>query len=203
MKRVLPLLVVAALAAGAICSAHATEQPWLLRFGAHVINPTSGNGHLAGMKTSIDSDTEPTASLEYLVTPSWGVDLLAALPYKHDIKLDGQLAASTKQLPPVLGVNYHFLPEAKVSPFVGVGLNYTRFFSTKGKGLLQGASVKIDNSWGAAAHAGVDVQLAPRWLLTADVRWIRIAGDVHVNGSKVGKATVDPWVYGVSFGYRF
>ncbi|MFC5527174.1 OmpW family protein [Rhodanobacter ginsengisoli] len=203
MKPLLPALMAAVLAAGAVSNAHASDDPWVLRFGAHVVNPKSDNGQLAGMKASIASDTRPTVSLEYLITPSWGVELLAAVPFKHDIRLDGTTAASTRQLPPTLGVNYHFMPDAKVSPFVGAGLNYTYFFSTKGQGPLQGTRVKIDNSWGAAAHAGIDVQLSPQWLLTADVRWISISGDVHVNGTKVGTAKVDPLVYGLSFGYRF
>jgi len=204
MKALLPALLASALAAGIVPAAHAADTgPWVVHVGAHVVDPQSDNGQLAGMKASIDSDTKPTISVEYFFTPSWSVEALGALPFKHTIKLDGQKAATTKQLPPVIGVNYHFLPDAKVSPFVGAGFNYTRFFSTKGAGLLNGAHVKIDNSWGAAAHAGVDVQLAPRWLFTADLRWISIGGDVHVNGANVGKAKVDPWVYGVSFGYRF
>ncbi len=203
MKPTVPLLMAATLAIGGTSLAHAAESPWLFRFGAHVVQPRSDNGQLAGMKARIDSDTRPTASLEYLVTPGWGVEVLAALPFRHEIKLDGQRAASTKQLPPVLGLNYHFLPDAKVSPFVGAGVNYTRFFSTHGQGLLQGASVKIDSSWGAAAHAGLDMQLSPRWLVTADVRWINIEGEVKVDGARVGKAKVDPWVYGLSMGYRF
>lgn len=204
MKTPLLLLATATLALAAAAPAHADENSnWVFRFGAHVVNPTSDNGHLAGMKASIDSDTKPTFSLEYMATPSWGVEVLAALPFKHEVKLDGQKAANTKQLPPVIGVNYHFLPEAKVSPFLGVGVNYTRFFDTHGTGLLQGAKVKIDSSWGAAAHAGVDVKLAPRWLLTADLRWIDIRSDVHVNGSNVGRAKVDPMVYGLSIGYQF
>lgn len=203
MKPLLSLLITAALAAGAVSNAHATDDPWVLRFGAHVVNPKSDNGQLAGMKASINSDTKPTVSVEYLLTPSLGVELLAAVPFKHDVRLDGVTAASTKQLPPTLGVNYHFMPDATVSPFIGAGLNYTYFFSTKGQGPLQGAHVKIDNSWGAAAHAGIDVQLSPKWLLTADLRWIGISGDVRVNGVKVGTAKVDPLVYGLSFGYRF
>lgn len=204
MKALLPALLASALVAGLVPVADADDTgPWVVHFGAHVVDPQSDNGHLAGMKANIGSDTKPTVSAEYFFTPTWSAEVLAALPFKHTVRLDGQKAATTKQLPPTVGINYHFLPDAKVSPFVGAGINYTRFFSTKGAGLLDGAHVKIDNSWGAAAHAGVDVQLAPRWLLTADVRWIDIGGDVHVNGANVGKATVNPWVYGVSFGYRF
>jgi outer membrane protein len=203
MKACYLLLLASALAAAAPLCAQATDDPWVLRFGAHVVDPKSSNGTLAGARASIGSDTKPSVSLEYMITPSWGVDVLAALPFKHDIRLNGQKAASTKELPPTLGVNYHFLPDAKVSPFVGVGVNYTRFFSTKGDGALQGAKVRIDNSWGAAVHAGLDVKLSSRWLLTVDARWMNIKGDVHVNGADVGKATVNPLAYGVSFGYRF
>lgn len=202
MKRLLPLLV-AILAAGTLSTAHADDDSWVVRFGAHMVVPQSDNGQLAGMKSSIDNDVKPTASIEYLITPSWGIEALAAVPFEHDIRLDGQKAATTKQLPPVLGVNYHFMPSATISPFIGAGVNRTIFFSTRGTGLLQGDSVKIADSWAAAAHAGVDFRLSPRWLLTADVRWIDIKGDVHVDGANVGTAKVNPWVYGVSFGYRF
>ncbi|WP_426661885.1 OmpW/AlkL family protein [Rhodanobacter aciditrophus] len=197
----LPLLIAASFAA--LPAARAADDAWVVRIGAHVVDPKSDNGQLAGMRASIGSDTRPTVSLEYLFTPSWGVDVLAALPFDHDIRLDGQKAATTRQLPPTVGVNYHFMPDAAVSPFVGAGVNYTRFFSTRGTGPLTSSAVRIDNSWGPAAHAGVDVSIAPQWIFTADVRWIGIEGDVHVNGTKVGTAKVNPWVYGVSVGYRF
>ncbi|MDQ6647809.1 MAG: outer membrane beta-barrel protein [Pseudomonadota bacterium] len=191
------------LAAAVALPAQAADGVWVVRAGVHVVNPQTDNGQLAGAQASITSDTRPTVSLEYLWTPSWGVELLAAVPFKHDVKLDGQRVASTRQLPPTLGLNYHFLPEAQVSPFLGAGINYTRFFDTHGEGALRGAKVRIDSSWGAAAHAGVDVHLSERWMLTADLRWMHIAGDVHVNAANVGQAKVNPLAYGLSFGYRF
>lgn len=197
------VVAVTLLAAAFALPVQASDNVWVARVGAHVVNPQSNNGQLAGARASITSNTQPTFSLEYFLTPSWSVDLLAAVPFKHDVKLAGQRVASTSQLPPTLGVNYHFLPDARVSPFVGAGINYTRFFNTHGTGPLQGARVNIDSSWGAAAHAGVDVSLSEQWLFTADVRWMHIAGDVHVNGANVGQAKVNPFVYGLSFGYRF
>lgn len=204
MKTLLPLSL--ALAMAFVPMAHAADTDddhWVVRFGASVVDPASNNGTLAGLKTTISNDAKPTASIEYLLTPNIGFEALAAIPFKHEIRLDGQKAASTKQLPPVIGVNYHFLTDQVVSPFVGAGINFTRFFSTKGEGILQGDHVGIDNSWGAAAHAGVDFKLSPNWLVTADLRWIDIRSTVHVDGANVGKAKVDPLVYGLSFGYRF
>lgn len=202
MKLLLPLVAVAGLVA-ITAPVHATDNAWVLRFGAHVVDPKSDNGKLAGMKADVGSDLKPTASLEYMFTPNWGADLLVAVPFKHTVRLDGQQVATTKQLPPTLGVNYHFMPDRAVSPFVGVGVNYTRFFNTDSKGALAGTKVRIDSSWGAAAHAGVDFRLMPNWIVTADVRWIDISSDVKVNGAKVGRAKISPWVYGLSFGYQF
>jgi outer membrane protein len=201
MKILLPLLLAAGFAAA--LPAHANDDAWVLRFGAHVVDPKSNNGSLAGMKAKVSSDLKPTASLEYLATTNWGVELLVAAPFRHNVRLNGAKVAQTHQLPPVLGVNYHFMPERTVSPFVGLGVNYTRFFNIDGKGPLQGAKVDIDSSWGVAAHAGVDVRIAPRWSITADVRWIDIASDVKVGGAKVGRATINPLAYGLSFAYRF
>lgn len=70
-------------------------------------------------------------------------------------------------------------------------------------GPLAGASLKVDNSYGLAAHAGVDFRLGERWLATADLYWIDIQPDVKVNGGKVGTVKIDPLVYGLSLGYRF
>lgn len=205
MKVLLPVLMAAALGTVAAPAAHADgNDNWVVRFGVHAVDPKSNNGTLAGARSSIDTSVRPTGSIEYLITPNLGVDLLAAWPFQHDVKLAGVgKVATTKQLPPTLGLNYHFMPDNSWSPFLGLGLNYTNFFDTKGAGALQGASVSIANSWGVAAHAGFDVKLNPKWILTADLRWIDIESDVKVNGTKVGNAKINPLVYGVSLGYRF
>jgi outer membrane protein len=205
MKVLLPFLIAAAFGAVATPAAHAdTNDNWVVRFGGSVVDPKSNNGKLADLSSSVSSSVRPSASLEYMITPNIGVDLLAAWPFQHDVKLSGLgKVAQTKELPPTVGVNYHFMPNAAVSPFLGIGLNYTNFFNTKGVGALQGAGVSIANSWGVAAHAGLDVKLSPKWIFTADLRWVDIESDVKVSGTKVGTAKINPLVYGLSLGYRF
>lgn len=183
--------------------AQSVESPWRLHVGAHVVDPTSGNGDLAGMTSRVGSSTRPTLSLEYMIAPAWSVELLAAIPFRHDVRLDGQRAVSVKQLPPVLGMNYYFMAGRKISPFLGVGVNYTRFFDAKGHNALQGADVDLGSSWGIAWHGGVDFVIAPRWTFTVDARYMDIDSRVKVGGARVGTAHIDPWVYGLSFGYRF
>jgi outer membrane protein len=196
--------------AGVLCitpfaapNAQSVESPWIVHVGAHVVDPKTNTGDLAGIPASTTRSMRPSVSVEYLLTPAWSVEVLAALPFKHDVRLDGQRAAGVKQLPPVIGVNYHFLAGQKVSPFLGLGINYTHFFDAKGHNALQGTDVNLGDSWGVAWHGGVDIALDARWTFTVDARWMDIDSKVKVDGAGVGTAHIDPWVYGVSVGYRF
>ena len=39
--------------------------------------------------------------------------------------------------------------------------------------------------------------------LRADVRWINIETDATVGGAPIGKVSIDPWVFGVSYAMKF
>jgi outer membrane protein len=184
--------------------AHA-EQDWELKVGAHVVDPKSDNGSLAAhaFRTDVGEAASPTISLEYFATRNLGIEILAALPFEHDVKLNGAKAATVKQLPPTLSVQWHFLPDQRFDPFVGVGLNFTRFFSIDEKGALAGTRLELDDSWGIAAHAGVEYAIDARWSLTVDARWIKLSTDAKLDGAKIGSVEIDPLVYGFAIGYRF
>lgn len=203
MKALLPLAILAAAGALAAPVVHA-DDAWVIRVGGAVVAPKDNNGTLAGARADVSNSTRPTIDLEYLITPHWGVDVLGATPFLHDVALKGLgTVARTKQLPPTIGVNYHFMPNATWSPFVGLGVNYTNFFDTHATGALYGNSVSIANSWGVAARAGFDVKISDKWIATVDLRWADIESDVKVNNSKVGTVKIDPIVFGASIGYRF
>mgnify|MGYP001298877107 CR=1 FL=1 len=195
-----------ALALSAATTAQAAEAgDWVLRVGAHQVAPKSNNGHLAAgaFKTDVGNNVRPTFALEYMFTPNWGLEVLAALPFEHEVSLNGVKSADVKHLPPTVSVQYHFLPGAKFSPFVGVGLNYTRFFGIDETGPLEGTQLNLSDSWGAALHLGFDVAIDDRWLFTADARWIDIETDARLDGAGIGSVKIDPIVWGVAVGYRF
>ena len=177
---------------------------WSVSLGAHSVNPKSGNGSLAGgaLDADVGSNWRPTVTAEYFFTPNLGLEVLASLPFSHDIELNGVQAGSTKHLPPTFTLQYHFAGE-KVSPFIGAGLNYTLFFDQDTTGPLAGTELNLSNSWGLAAHAGVDFRLADNRALRVDVRWIDIDTDVSVDGADVGTVNVDPLVYGVAYVWDF
>ncbi|HVJ39415.1 MAG TPA: OmpW family outer membrane protein [Stenotrophomonas sp.] len=208
MRNKLFLCCALAAAAGAATAPAFAQSKgdWTLGAGVHQVNPKSDNGKLAGgtLAVNVDSDIKPTVTGEYFIADNLGIEVLAALPFKHDINIAGLgRVGSTKQLPPVVSIQYHFNGQGKVSPFVGAGVNYTMFFSEDTRGALQGSKLKLGDSWGLAAHAGVDFAVAKNGSLRVDARWIDIDSDVKLNGQKIGRVNIDPWVYGVAYVHRF
>lgn len=202
----LPLAAALALGAAAFPSHAQARGDWALGIGVHRVNPKSDNGTLAGgtLPLRIDSDTKPTVSLEYFVADNLGLELLAAWPFEHDINIAGLgRVGSTKHLPPTLTLQYHFNSAGRVAPFVGAGLNYTTFFSERTSGALAGSDLKLGDSWGLAAHAGVDFALNERSAVRVDARWMDIDSSVHVDGANLGKAHIDPLTYGVAWVLKF
>ena len=201
-RKIFGLIVTAStLGLGSIGSAQAHDAgDWLLRFGTSNVNPKSNNHELVEVKDAWGA----TFNLSYMMTENWSWELLAALPYKHDIKLigDGKVA-STKHLPPTLSLHYHFLPHSGFQPYLGVGLNYTTFFSENTKGALEGSNLSLNDSWGWAAEAGVDIQLNDTWFLNLDARYIEIETKAKLDGAGIGKVKISPMVYGAHIGIRF
>jgi len=203
------LLTCALAAAAAAVTAPAFAQSkgdWTLGVGVHQVNPKSDNGKLAGgtLAVDVDSDIKPTITGEYFIADNLGIEVLAALPFKHDINIDGLgRVGSTKHLPPVISLQYHFNSKGKVSPFLGAGINYTTFFSEDTTGALAGSKLKLEDSWGLAAHAGVDFAVSTKDSIRVDMRWIDIDSKVKLDGEKLGTVNIDPLVYGVAYVHRF
>ena len=97
--------------------AHANDaSDWQIKVGAHIVDPKSNNGSLAGgaLKANVGSAVSTTITIEYLFNPNLGIEVLAAVPFQHDVKLNGVKAATVKQLPPTVSAQWHFRPGAKV-----------------------------------------------------------------------------------------
>ncbi len=198
-------LLLATLAMGLALALPAQAGDWYVRAGATHVDPKSNSGELAGgaLDADIDSQTGLGLIIGRRLNDNLSLELLAATPFEHTVSLNGADAVDFKHLPPTLSLVYGFNPEGKVNPFLGAGVNYTWTFSEREYGPLDGTEVKIDNSWGLAAQAGLAFNLSERWELVLDARWIDIDADVFVNGANVGGVAVDPMVIGLHLGYRF
>ncbi|MDY0022441.1 OmpW/AlkL family protein [Arenimonas caeni] len=204
MRLLIAPLALAALALAAPAQAQQAGD-WTFSVGLHAVSPKSGNGSLAGgtLDADVGDDWRPTITAEYFLSDKLGIEVLAALPFEHDVRLNGAKAGSTKHLPPTVSLQYHFRNDSKVTPFIGAGVNYTRFFDEKTTGALDGTRLSLDPSWGLAAHAGVDFAIGENKAIRIDARYIDIDTDVKVNGAKVGTVNIDPTVYGAAFVWSF
>jgi len=207
LKSVMAAALTSGLFTGAVQAYEAGD--WLVRGGIWGVFPESDNltfNLTPRQRVTLDVDDGYSLgfNITYMVNPNIGVELLGAWPFKHDISISGLgKVAETKQLPPTVSVQYHFMPSGSIHPYVGLGLNYTTFFSEKTKGALQGASLKLDDSWGVAGQLGIDVDVAPNWFVNADLRYISIETDAKVNGDDIGTVKINPWVFGLNVGTHF
>ncbi len=179
---------------------------WTVGAGVHQVNPKSDNGSVAGGTLDLDigSSVRPTFTAEYFLSDRWGVEVLAAVPFQHDIGVKGVgKVGSTRHLPPTVSLQYHFNNGGRVSPFLGAGVNYTTFFSEDTTGALDGLDLELKDSWGLAAHAGLDFAVGDKGALRVDVRWIDIDADVKLEGAGIGTANIDPLAYGVTWVFRY
>lgn len=201
-------------------SAVAAEGPWLVRLRAlnmHVDNDNSTTAVVPALgKVEMEDKWFPEVDVTYFFTRNIAAELILTYPQEHDVKFANTKIGTVTHLPPTLTLQYHFLPEGTIRPYVGIGLNYTRLTSVKlnAAPALGGTDAPIDmdrNSWGLAGQVGVDFQLAPKskWFANLDVKYVQIeANDIHISGgalagTKVTDLDVSPWLMSVGVGYRF
>lgn len=204
-RRIAPLALALALAGLASPAFAQQAGEWTIGVGAHQVNPKSDNGKLAGgtVPIEVDSNVRPTITAEYFVRDNLGIEVLAAWPFEHDINVKGVgRVGSTKHLPPTVSLQYHF-GQGTVKPFIGAGVNYTRFFSTETTGALSGTKLKLDDSIGLAAHVGIDFEVGQKGSIRIDARWMDIDTDAKLNGADIGTVEIDPLVYGVAYVFKF
>jgi outer membrane protein len=192
--------LVAVAAFGALATplaACAQQGPWLVR--ARAVNLESANKDSTGLGLSINDKVIPEIDITYFFTPNISAELVLTYPQKHDLSAGGTEIGSLKHLPPTLTAQYRFTGLGAFTPYVGAGINYTRFSS-----VTLPAGVGLDkNSVGAAVQVGVDIPLTPQLSLNFDVKKVQIRTDVSAGGTELGEFRVDPLLVGVGLGWRF
>lgn len=202
--------LVAALATSAPFAASAKEAGDLLvrLRGIGVLPDESGTTNVGG-DVDIGNAYVPELDFTYFFTKNIGAELILATA-RHDVKVKDSAVGnvdlgSVYLLPPTLTLQYHFLTDERISPYVGAGINYTIFYGVDepGGGLIR--NVDYDNEFGWALQAGLDFVISDRWSFNLDAKKLFLPANVKVNGGAVKSrnADIDPWIVGFGFGYRF
>jgi len=188
-------LIAAALITTLPSFAHAED--WMMRVRASQVAPdVSTSPSLPGLDVS--KEWVPEVDFTYFVNPNIGVELILGTA-RHEVTLGGASLGKLNHLPPTLTVQYHFDATPTIKPYVGAGVNYTRFYNVD---LAPGLSVD-KNSFGGAVQAGVDIAITKNGYLNLDVKKIWIETDVKAGGAKLTTLNIDPLVWGIGYGFRF
>lgn len=149
---------------------------------------------------TVDDAVAPELDLEYFITRNFSTELVLALS-KHDIMINngGINAGSVWLLPPSLYVKYHPIPQYKVSPYVGFGMNVVMPFDDK---LSIDPSFKVHSSVGWSAKVGADIKVAEHVYLNIDAMYYDCRPDMTVGGTKY-KLNLNPFILGTGIGVRF
>jgi outer membrane protein len=193
-------VALAALAlAGLAASPCVAEEPgnWIVRIRA--LHLDSADHDDTSLDLSLEDRWFPEIDFTYFFTSNWAAELVLTYPQRHDLRAGGSKIGSLKHLPPTLSLQYHVTGLTGWRPYVGAGVNYTRFSSVD---LPEGVSID-HHSVGAAIGAGADVPLGQGWLLNVDAKRVRLDTEVRAGGRNLGDLGVDPWLLSVGVGRRF
>ena len=184
--------------------AQAAAGDVIVRMRAIMVAPNEGSrtGALSTLGAKVNNDVVPEVDFTYMLTNNIGAELIAATSL-HKISSGGTTIGKSYVLPPTLTLQYHLAPESAIRPYVGVGFNYTIFYSEKSKGPIDGSDLALKDSIGFAGQVGVDIDLSKKFFLNLDLKYIDMKAKAKLNGAGIGKMDLNPLVFGIGFGTRF
>lgn len=210
MKKLVVLTVTAlSLLAFAAPSAVAADDNWMMRGRVINIAPSAdADGGFEGSGLDVDSQFTFEVDFTRFFGKHLGLEVSLATA-SHDVtvsetEVNAPAASdvslgSVDLLPPSFMLQWHFLPDGKIKPYLGAGLNYTTFYNVTG--FLQ--DLDFDDSISYAAQAGLDWKVGEEAYFNFDVKYIAMETDVSFDGEKIGTVTIDPLVIGVGLGFKF
>jgi len=195
----------------------------MVRLGATMIQPDVKSGDLTapsfpGTRADIESDTQPTAGITYMLSDHIALDLPLAAGFKHDIVGDGAIAGvgkigEVKALPVTLLLQYRLFPAAApLRPYIGIGPTYAKFYKARSTAALSAltggtpanpTTLEVQSKWAITGQIGLTATLAPRWSLDATVLKTALKTRTTLSTGQTLDAKLDPWSFCVGVGYRF
>ncbi|WP_198555964.1 MULTISPECIES: OmpW/AlkL family protein [Halomonadaceae] len=166
-----------------------------VRGGVAQTDTGSDNGNVDGDSLSIDEARGFTFGAGYLFTDKVGVELNSSEKFEHGISTASRGdVGSVDRLPVNLLVNYYPMGglDSRVQPYVGAGLNYTRFSG-------EPSGLDIDESYGAIGQVGVDLAVTENVMLNGYASYADVSADI----SGGGEVDMEPVTIGGGVTYRF
>ena len=230
MKTMISLAAVAvAMAAGAVPAQAQDAGSILVKLLGTAVLPDGkvkdiNGGTLAstvaglGVQTEANNNVVPTVAIEYFATPNVSLETICCVTAHHvSATAPAALAGATLVdkihiIPATLTVKYHFGAPGGIRPYVGAGPSYFFFFNDEaGAGAtaaLGATRARVDDTFGFALQAGVDVPINPAMSVTLDAKRYFLRPDAHfwnATGTEVLEThhRLDPWVLSAGVAFHF
>jgi outer membrane protein len=212
MKKLLSLALVAALSSTAFS---ALAQDNILKLGVTRYSPNSKTNGITGVGVPPGADADVgganTVIFEYerMITPNIGLQLVLGIPPRIHAKATGSVAflgddvLSAKNVAPTGFVTYHFFgPDTVFRPYVGAGINYTRFAQIRSS---LAPKVEMSSSTGWAGEAGGTYAITKNVGIFASIAYLKVKSKLVATGTTVLETTIDfrPVVYSTGITYAF
>ena len=174
-----------------------------------------GLGVPAGTDTEANDNYVPTLAIEYFFTNNLSVETICCVT-QHDVDANAgplsgaELVGDATIIPATFTLKYHFGDHSTVTPYVGAGPSFFWVVSDKpGAGVVGLGGIddfKLDNAFGVALQAGVDIPLggvslsldAKKYFISTDAHWFAGSTEMLATEHKL-----DPWVVSVGAGISF
>lgn len=188
---------------------HTRGGDWFTRLRALYVLPNDSSGSLSTIPNSgvsVNPSWTGEFDFAYMFTKNFGAELILATCRNT---LNGKKALSHTEigkawlLPPTLTLQWRFFPSALAQPYIGAGVNYTLFYGIDCS--LADTHLHLKHSWGPALQAGIDIFVYKNFFVNADVKYIWMDTHARLSGATSGSVHVDvnPWLFGVGFGYKW
>lgn len=196
------------------CLADYEQGDVIVRIGWGLVDPDDDSDWLRidntvtlpDTRVYVDDGNSATFTATWLFADHFGLGLLAAVPFEHDLEVAGLPnpaggllgkvdLGSIEHLPPTLTVQWFpVCKESWVQPYVGIGVNFTTFMDEDISNVAQeyfedvlnassNAKLKLDDSWGLAGELGVDIMFGrdSNWLFNAAVWYLDIDTEAKID----------------------
>ena len=179
------------------------DEPWRIDSGAGL---------------TLDDDSSAEIDLSYYFSKNLAIEL--AIPTgstSHDTTIRGSGNAEIDNIGEsplkfrtyTVMTQWHFMPDQTFDPYIGAGLNYTRFSSYLGRRGSNRLFLKLSdrNTFGVAVGGGVDINLQDGWLINADVKYAFVNTKLETRTIyrwvDADNLDVNPWIIGIGVGRKF
>lgn len=184
-----------------------------VRAGISAMDPDTGSESFSSISRSsvrLDSDMTLGGGLGWFVTDYVALEISSSLPYSPDLEGNQRLKdlgigniGDVNYVPTYLTVNFFFQNTSAVTPYLGGGVAFNKFYDENAK--QSGLDVNLDSTFDPTVLAGVEMDFGAPVLVNFDIRYTMLDTDANFSGAidETVEMEIDPVVFTLGVGYRF